>query len=86
MTDPGESFSTFEALARSRRSVRAFEPDAVPDDVLERCLSLALAAPNSHNLQPWQFVCVRDPGVQRELRRDCLSTRRPRLRGLHSER
>ncbi len=42
-------------LIESRRAVRRFTAEAVPDDVVRDCLELAVLAPNSCNLQPWSF-------------------------------
>lgn len=51
---------TFEASAvtnavLSRRSVRAFLPDPVPHEVLQRVLETARWAPSGGNLQPWHL-------------------------------
>ena len=43
---------------RTRRSVRSFAPDPVPQSVLERVLESACYAPSAHNRQPWRFVIV----------------------------
>jgi nitroreductase len=52
----------FEKLINSRRSVRVFEEDTkIPDDIVHKCLDAALQAPNSSNLQPWEFYWVKDP-------------------------
>lgn len=67
MPDPG----FFETVA-GRRSVRAFLPDPVPDEVLDRCLDAARLAPSSSNLQLWEFVVIRDPGARTEADRICL--------------
>ncbi|GHH63580.1 5,6-dimethylbenzimidazole synthase [Streptosporangium violaceochromogenes] len=49
-----------------RRDVRAqFSGEPVPDDVLERVLGAAHAAPSVGLSQPWDFVLVRDPGTRR---------------------
>jgi len=42
----------------SRRAVRAFSPEPVPKDVLERVLTAAARAPSSANLQPWRVYVV----------------------------
>ncbi len=49
----------FEAIA-SRRSVRAFLPDSVPKEIVERILDAARCAPSSGNSQPWRFLVVND--------------------------
>lgn len=41
-----------------RKSVRAFRPDPVPREVLERLLRMALHAPSALNLQPWELTVV----------------------------
>ncbi|MGW4271773.1 nitroreductase [Streptomyces seoulensis] len=46
----------------SRRAVRAFSDEAVPEGVLERVLAAATRAPSSGNLQPWHlYVVTGDP-------------------------
>ena len=61
----------FEIVA-SRRTVRDFLPDPVPQAVLDRCLEAARLAPSSSNLQPWEFVVIRDPEVRRAANAACL--------------
>ena len=40
------------ALIESRRAVRRFTTEPVPEAVIRDCLELAVLAPNSCNLQP----------------------------------
>ncbi len=42
----------------SRRSVRAFLPDPVPREVIERLLALASRAPSGTNMQPWAVTVL----------------------------
>jgi nitroreductase len=42
-----------DAIA-SRRSVRAFRPDPVPREAIERILTAAARAPSGTNMQPWR--------------------------------
>jgi nicotinate-nucleotide--dimethylbenzimidazole phosphoribosyltransferase len=51
-------------VVRARRDVRRFRPDPVPDDVLERVLAAAHAAPSVGHSQPWRFVVVDDPALR----------------------
>jgi len=44
---------------RSRKSIRAFRPDPVPERVLIELLEVATRAPSAVNLQPWEFFVVR---------------------------
>jgi nitroreductase len=46
---------------KTRRSVRKFKPDAVPEADLRRILDAARSAPTSGNQQPWKFLVIRDP-------------------------
>ncbi len=41
---------------RLRKSIRAFKPDAVPQEILKEILELALHAPSWANTQPWEFA------------------------------
>ena len=42
-----------------RKSVRAYDPRQIPDDVLMRVLEAGRAAPSANNAQPWHFVIVK---------------------------
>ncbi len=49
----------YHEFLRTRRSVRHFRPDPVPEAVLERILESACYSPSAHNRQPWRFVLVK---------------------------
>jgi coenzyme F420-0:L-glutamate ligase/coenzyme F420-1:gamma-L-glutamate ligase len=51
----------------SRRSVRKFKPEPVPEEVVRRILESAHAAPSAHRSQPWRFVVLRDGAARRSL-------------------
>lgn len=63
----------FEKVVRSRRSTRVYTEEKVPVDVMRKCLDLALLAPTSSNLQPWEFYWVRNEQTKAELARLCLA-------------
>jgi nitroreductase len=64
----------FDELVRSRRSIRLFDPAIeVPEHVVNAALDLAMLAPNSSNLQPWEFHWVRTPARKAELVRLCMA-------------
>lgn len=48
----------FYDVIRSRRSVRAYKGDAIPQDSLRRIAEAASLAPSACNLQPWRFMVV----------------------------
>lgn len=61
----------FEAL-RQRRSVRRYTKTVVPDQVINKALDAALIAPNSSNLQQWEFYWVKSPDKKQALVDACL--------------
>ncbi len=63
----------FIKVVESRRSVRIFDTTPIPPHVMTSCLDLALLAPNSDNLQPWEFYWVRSPDKKEQLVKACLS-------------
>ena len=55
------SIEEFIALARTRRSIRGYDPTRdVPDVVIEQIIEAARWAPSGGNGQPWHFVVIRD--------------------------
>src|SRR5258706_15451414 len=52
------------AILMARRDVRRYRPTPVPDDVLDRVLGAAHAAPSVGHSQPWRFIVVTDPAVR----------------------
>ncbi len=68
-----EEALAFQKLVESRRSIRLFEKTPVPEAVVQNCLDLALLAPNSSNLQPWEFHWVRTVEKREALVKACLS-------------
>ncbi|PID61782.1 MAG: nitrobenzoate reductase [Gammaproteobacteria bacterium] len=59
----GKAASTSDAV-QSRRSLRAFLPEDVPDETLRYILDTAQRAPSGTNMQPWHTLVVR--GATRE--------------------
>jgi nitroreductase len=48
----------YRDLIRRRYSCRAYRPDPVADDVLERILDAGRLAPTAHNRQPFRIVVI----------------------------
>ena len=55
---PGKPAQSLEEALLSRRSLRAFKPDPVPRETIERALALASRAPSGTNVQPWKVHVV----------------------------
>lgn len=68
--------NVYEAIF-TRRDVRRFRPDPVPDAVLRRILEAAHHAPSVGFMQPWSFLVIRDRAVRRRIE---ASFQRERLR------
>jgi nitroreductase len=42
----------------SRRSIRKYAVDSIPEDLIDELLQAAMSAPSSNNEQPWHFVVI----------------------------
>ena len=58
----------YEAI-NTRRSVRSYRNDPVPEEVLKRILDAARVAPSANNIQPWHFIVVKDEKRKKEVAR-----------------
>ena len=56
----------YEAIV-SRRSIRAFKLDNIPEKILNKILEAAWWAPSAGNLQAREFILVTDPELKRKL-------------------
>lgn len=66
--------NVFDAITK-RRSIRAYKPDPIPEDKLNRILEAARLAPSAKNRQPWKFIVVKDPAIRRALVPACKGQR-----------
>ena len=56
---PEINVNEFKKVIHTRRSIRKFKDLEIPEDIIQDCLDMALLAPNSSNLQPWDFYIIR---------------------------
>ncbi|MFQ6053204.1 MAG: nitroreductase family protein [Candidatus Bathyarchaeia archaeon] len=61
----------FYEVIRTRRSIRSYLPDPVPEEALNRVLEAVRIAPSGSNRQPWKFILVKDEGLRRQLTEAC---------------
>ena len=54
-------------VLRHQRACRSFTDQPVDDELVTTLLELATRAPSAQNLQPWQFVVVRDADRRRRV-------------------
>ncbi|MEM1586777.1 MAG: nitroreductase family protein [Candidatus Bathyarchaeia archaeon] len=52
---------------KRRRSVRSYLPNPPPDEYIYAILDAARWAPSAANLQPWQFIIVKDENTRRKI-------------------
>ncbi len=51
----------FHRIANTRRAVRKYLPESVPEALIRSCIRTAILAPSSSNLQLWEYYHVKDP-------------------------
>lgn len=71
-SNTSDTIDAFREVVNSRRSVRKFDDTPLPEEVIRDCLELAMKAPNSSNLQPWEFHVVRSPDLRKKLVPACF--------------
>lgn len=54
-------------LLKKRRSIRRFKPDPIPNEYLDKIIEAARWAPSGMNLQPWEFVIIKDPDLKNKI-------------------
>ena len=65
--------NAFVKVVQNRRSVRMYTDEEVNEADLMSCMELALLAPTSSNLQPWEFYWLKDPKKKEKLIKYCLN-------------
>jgi len=50
----------FYEVIKTRRTVRNYKADPIPEDVLRRVLDAARIAQSGSNRQPWHYIIIRD--------------------------
>src|SRR5262245_6077246 len=68
---PPERNVLYRVIER-RRDVRAFKPEPIPADVLQRILTAAHQAPSVGLMQPWDFIVIRDPVTRARIKQAFL--------------
>jgi nitroreductase len=69
-TDAEKSFTW---VVKHRGMVRAYKNDPVPEEKIQRLLRYAVRAPSAGNLQPWEFVVVKNPDVRARLTKAAMN-------------
>ena len=66
---------------KTRRSMRKYQPDAVPQEKLDKVLAAVRWAPSWVNLQPWEVVVVDDQAIKEKLQQ-CVPDTNPGRKSL----
>jgi len=64
----------FEAI-RTRRSIRKYKDQDVPDDLIDQILTAGTWAPSGMDNQPWRFAVIRDRKLKSEIAKLAEQTR-----------
>lgn len=62
-------YDTFLEFVKTRRTKRGIKPDPIPDDTVDKLVEAARWAPSGFNMQPWEFVVVRELELRNEVKR-----------------
>ena len=47
----------------TRRSIRKYKNDPIPQEIIKRLLTSAMAAPSAGDQQPWHFIVIKDRDI-----------------------
>jgi len=64
---------TFEEIINHRRSVRHYKDLPIDSEKVKHCIELATLAPNSSNMQLWEFYHITNPEILKKLSVACLN-------------
>ena len=64
---------TLEEIIHHRRSVRHYKNEAIDTEKVKHCIELATLAPNSSNMQLWEFYHITNPEILKKLAVACLN-------------
>jgi nitroreductase len=67
------NYDSFLELVKNRRSTRQFKPDPIPDEYIDKIIEAARWAPSGFNLQPWEFIVVKDKKLKDDIIQFCRS-------------
>ena len=60
-------YDSFLELVKTRRSIRSFKPDPLPDSYVDQIIEAARWVPSGANSQPWEFLVVRNAQIKEKI-------------------
>ena len=67
MTLKGGCMSDILEVIRTRKSIRRYKTDLIPDEILDKILEAARWAPTGENYQPWRLIVVKNPETKKKI-------------------
>jgi nitroreductase len=67
-----QQISNIWDVFKTRRSVRAFTSDSIPEVDILKIIDAARMAPTSGNQQPWKFLVIRDKNKINQMKEKCV--------------
>ncbi len=65
-------WTSVEEVILTRRSIRSFKNQPLPNFMIRRILEAGRFAPSAGNAQPWKFVVVNSPEIIAEMEKDAV--------------
>lgn len=57
----------FDEVIFSRKSIRSFSEQEIPDVSLQKMFQAAQSAPSAQNKQCWRFIVIKNPDTRKDL-------------------
>src|SRR4030043_1173921 len=54
-------------VIKTKKSIRRYKPDPIPDEMLDNLLSAARWAPTGENYQPWRLIVIKNPETKTKI-------------------
>ena len=70
---PNINHKEFDKVIQSRRSIRVFTKDKIPNEIIKKSLNNSLKAPTSSNLQTWEIYWAKSNIIKDRIVNACLS-------------
>jgi nitroreductase len=67
MSLEGNSMGDILEVIRTRKSIRRYKPDPIPDEILDKVLEAARWAPTGENYQPWRLIVIKNPETKNKI-------------------
>ena len=65
---------TIDEIIDQRRAVRVYDENAdYNPEIVKRCVERATLAPNSSNMQLWEFYKVSTPSIKEKIAKHCMN-------------